>query len=162
MRFELFVGLNRGTSFDHAPSPASFATPEAIGIVARELRAVGIDGATIAPSVGIWKGAQEASLVMTIFSDLPEDVGVLGFRLLSALRQDCILVACGERSTLLVTGSTLDGCAYEVSDLANPRPAGQTVAEARRAAETPAERTFNWSGGGSSILPVPANVGFRR
>lgn len=111
MRYDFFIGLNRGSSY--ASGPASVSQPEAIALVARTLHAVGIPAATIVPSFGVWEGTLEPGLVVTIIAadgaigPGSEAIAELALRLAAELRQDCIGVELGGRLALVVHDARL-------------------------------------------------------
>lgn len=103
MRFDVFIGLNRGSSF--TTGPASVSQPEAIATVARLLQAAGIPGATIVPSFGVWEGTLEPGIVVSIFGEPAEPVADFVYRARRELRQDAILVSCGQHHDVIGAGS---------------------------------------------------------
>jgi hypothetical protein len=92
IEFKLYIGLNRGTSFDEGPPAVE--PSDAMGIVKRYLRAEGSLAATISQAVGIWEDQSESTLVLTLIapSEERERIESLARNLRLALRQDCIML----------------------------------------------------------------------
>lgn len=65
MKFDYRITWNIGLNRNGTPYPAN----EAVAAVTRQLAARGIDGFTVTPGVGYWKGEREECLTIVVLVD---------------------------------------------------------------------------------------------